>query len=72
MGRAIFCDAVRQAVWNPILRKAAKDGLVPTVHGFTQKHPNWLHLRTNPGMQVITELLVEGKDESREILACCA
>jgi hypothetical protein len=28
-------------------------------HGFTQKHPNWLHLKTSPGMHVITLVLVE-------------
>lgn len=38
-------------------------------HGFTQKQPNWLHLRTNPGPQVITELPVE-RVEVRKLLAC--
>jgi hypothetical protein len=42
-----------------------------TVQGFTQKHPELLHLRTNPGMQVITELPTEGPDEVREGLAFC-
>jgi len=38
------------------------------VQGFTQKHPNWLHLKTSPGMQVITERLVE----MLELLLCSA
>ena len=36
--------------------------------GFTQKHPNWLHLKTSPGMQVITFV----PDETPKGLACCA
>jgi hypothetical protein len=46
--------------------KAAHPPIVLTVQGFTQKHPNWLHLKTSPGMQVITERLVE----IRELLLC--
>jgi hypothetical protein len=43
-------------------------GLVSYNQGFTQKHPNWLHLKTSPGMQVITEL----GDERLGFLACSA
>ena len=39
--------------------------------GFTQKHPKLLHLKTNPGPQVITEVLVEGMDEVRELPVYC-
>lgn len=56
-------------MWSPTLRKnreerdttdhkkkreSAGRSPVLTVQGFTQKHPNWLHLRTSPGMQRIT------------------
>lgn len=41
-----------------------------SVQGFTQKHPNWLHLKTSPGWQRITP--AEVADAIRELLACCA
>ena len=61
---------VRRTVWNPTLRKNREEwGTTPSYNqGFTQKHPWLLHLKTNPGWQVITKL----PDEIRELLACCA
>jgi hypothetical protein len=50
---------------HPITR----DHPIPN-QGLTQKHPRLEHLKTNPGWQVIAELLVEGMDEPT-FLACC-
>jgi hypothetical protein len=62
----LCASAVR--LWSsdhPITR----DHPIPN-QGLTQKHPRLEHLKTNPGWQVIAELLVEGMDEP-ELLAFC-
>jgi hypothetical protein len=61
---------VRRTVRNPTLRKQREGWerhTVLTSQGFTQKHPNWLHLKTSPGMQRITEL----PGEILDFLAFC-
>jgi hypothetical protein len=47
---------MREQRESPSFTKTAKDGASFFNQGFTQKHPLLLHLRTNPGMQRITEL----------------
>jgi hypothetical protein len=61
---------MRESRWKPILRKN-REGWGATHffnQGFTQKHPLLLHLKTSPGMQVITFV----PDETPKGLACCA
>jgi len=67
----VLSEMMWRAIWNK--REEAHPSQARRMgnifnQGFTQKQPNWLHRKTSPGMQVITEL----GDEIVGFLACSA